>query len=57
MPLYNHQDMKQPAPNDVTDEGIEMEVSPLQPLKQWLPNDVTDEGIEMEIRPQQSSKQ
>ena len=44
--------LKHPFPNEVTDEGIVMEVKP-QPAKQSSPNEVTDEGIVMEVKPQQ----
>ena len=45
--------LKQYFPNEVTDEGIVMEVKLLQPRKHSLPNEVTDEGIVMEVKPQQ----
>ena len=44
-------------PNDVTDEGMVIEVKPLQPSKQDLPNEVTDEGMVIEVKPLQPSKQ
>ena len=46
--------MKQRSPIDITDEGIVMEVKPLQPWKQDSPNEVTDEGIVMEVKPTHS---
>ena len=42
---------KHPCPNEVTDEGIVMEVKPLQFWKQPSLNEVTDEGIVMEVKP------
>ena len=42
--------LKQDSPSEVTDEGIVMEVKPIQLKKQWLPNEVTDEGIVMEVK-------
>ena len=48
------QSLKQELPNEVTDEGIVMEVKLLQPRKQISPNEVTDEGIVMEVKPLQS---
>ena len=36
--------LKQYFPNEVTDEGIVIEVKPLQLLKQYSPNEVTDDG-------------
>ena len=47
---------KQYPPSEVTDEGIVMEVKPLQPLKH-PPNEVTDEGIVMEVKLRQPEKQ
>ena len=43
--------MKQFSPNEVTDEGIMIDVKLLQPEKQYSPNEVTDEGIVMEVKP------
>ena len=37
----------------VTDEGIVMEVKPLQPKNACSPMLVTDEGIVMEVKPLQ----
>ena len=45
---------KQYPPSEVTDEGIVMEVKPLQPLKH-PPNEVTDEGIVMEVKLRQEA--
>lgn len=39
------------CPKDVTDEGIVIEVKPLQAAKQHSPHEVTDEGIVMEVKP------
>ena len=47
------QSRKQELPNEVTDEGIVMEVKLLQPRKQISPNEVTDEGIVIEVKPLQ----
>ena len=44
---------KQYHPNEVTDEGMVIEVKPLQSSKQWLPNEVTDEGMVIEVKPLQ----
>ena len=44
---------KQDSPNEVTDEGIVMEVKPLHCQKQDPPNEVTDEGIEIDVKPVQ----
>ena len=42
--------------NFVTDEGMVMEVKPVQWLKQPYPISVTDEGIVMDVKPVQPSK-
>ena len=42
--------LKQYFPNEVTDEGIVMEVKPSQQLKQNSPYEVTDEAIVMEVK-------
>ena len=42
--------LKQYFPNEVTDEGIVMEVKLLQPRKHPTLNEVTDEGIVMEVK-------
>lgn len=44
------QPAKQDPPNVVTDDGIVIEVKPLQFLKQYLLNEVIDEGISMEVK-------
>ena len=41
----------------MTDEGIVIEVKPLQPQKHHFPNEGTDEGIVMEVKPLQPVKQ
>lgn len=48
---------KQYSSNEVTDEGIVMEIKPLQPLKHPFLNVVTDEEIMMEVKPLQPLKQ
>mgnify|MGYP001633064521 FL=1 len=48
--------MKQFSPNEVTDEGIMIDVKLLQPEKQYSPNEVTDEGIMIDVKLLQSSK-
>ena len=48
---------KQPLPNEVTDEGMVIEVKPLQLEKQDPPNEVTDEGMVIEVKPLQPEKQ
>ena len=48
---------KHPCPNEVTEEGIVMEVKLWQLEKQDFPNEVTDEGIVMEVKPLQLEKQ
>ena len=53
--LIQHQ--KQSSPNEVTDEGMVIEVKPLQPSKQKSPNEVTDEGMVIEVKHQQLEKQ
>ena len=45
----------QEFPNEVTDEGIVMEVKPLHHSKQEFPNEVTDDGIVMEAKRLQPS--
>ena len=47
--------MKQFSPNEVTDEGIMIDVKLLQPEKQYSPNEVTDEGILIDVKLLQSS--
>ena len=47
------QPSKQWSPNEVTDEGMVIEVKPLQLRKQDLPNDVTDEGMVIDVKPLQ----
>ena len=47
---------KQYSPNEVTDEGIMMEIKPLQLLKQPPSNEVTDEGIVIEVKQRQNMK-
>ena len=47
---------KQYSPNEVTDEGIMMEIKPLQLLKQPPSNEVTDEGIVIEVKQRQDMK-
>ena len=42
--------MKQYQPNEVTDEGMVIELKPLQPWKQSSPNEVTDEGMVIEVK-------
>ena len=42
--------MKQFSPNEVTDEGIMIDVKLLQPEKQYSPNEVTDEGILIDVK-------
>ena len=42
--------MKQFSPNEVTDEGIMIDVKLLQPEKHHPPNLVIDEGINMEVK-------
>ena len=42
--------MKQFSPNEVTDEGILIDVKLLQPEKQYSPNEVTDEGILIDVK-------
>ena len=42
--------MKQFSPNEVTDEGIMIDVKLLQPEKQYSPNEVTDEGIMIDVK-------
>ena len=39
----------------LSDEGMVIEVKPLQPEKQYSPNDVTDEGMVIEVKPLQPS--
>ena len=39
--------------NDVTDDGISMDVKDSQFLKQYSPNDVTDDGNMMEVKEEQ----
>ena len=46
--------MKQFSPNEVTDEGIMIDVKLLQPEKQYSPNEVTDEGIMIDVKLLQS---
>ena len=48
-----YQPLKQELPNDVTDEGMVIEVKPLQPKKQDSSNEVTDEGMVIEVKPLQ----
>ena len=45
---------KQYDPNDVTDEGILMEVKSLQFEKQYSSTEVIESGISMEVKPLQS---
>ena len=45
---------KQYDPNDVTDEGILMEVKPLQFEKQYSSTEVIESGISMEVKPLQN---
>ena len=45
--------MKQDPPNEVTDEGMVIEVKPLQSWKQAPLNEVTDEGMVIEVKPLQ----
>ena len=47
---------KQYDPNDVTDEGILMEVKSLQFEKQYSSTEVIESGISMEVKPLQPSK-
>ena len=47
--------MKQFSPNEVTDEGIMIDVKLLQPEKQYSPNEVTDEGILIDVKLLQSA--
>ena len=42
--------MKQFSPNEVTDEGIMIDVKLLQPEKQYSPNEVTDEEILIDVK-------
>ena len=49
--------MKQFSPNEVTDEGILIDVKLLQSSKHILPNELTNEGISMDVKPLQSAKQ
>ena len=49
--------MKQFSPNEVTDEGIMIDVKLLQPEKHHPPNVVIDEGIIMEVKRWQPAKQ
>ena len=44
---------KQYDPNDVTDEGILMEVKSLQFEKQYSSTEVIESGISMEVKPLQ----
>ena len=44
---------KQYSPNEVTEEGIVMEVKPLQSQKHSSPNEVTEEGMVIEVKPRQ----
>ena len=44
---------KQYHPNEVTDEGMVIEVKPLQSRKHLSPNEVTDEGMVTEVKPLQ----
>ena len=44
------QPAKQSTPNEVTDEGMVIEVKPLQFPKQDLPNEVTEEGMVIEVK-------
>ena len=46
---------KQYDPNDVTDEGILMEVKSLQFEKQYSSTEVIESGISMEVKPLQLS--
>ena len=46
--------MKQFSPNEVTDEGIMIDVKLLQPEKQYSPNEVTDEEILIDVKLLQS---
>ena len=47
--------MKQFSPNEVTDEGILIDVKLLQSSKHILPNELTNEGISMDVKPLQSA--
>ena len=49
--------MKQLPPIDVTEDGIVMEVKPVQWAKQLPPIDVTEDGIVMEVKPVQPEKE
>lgn len=42
--------MKQFSPNEVTGEGIMIDVKLLQPEKQYSPNEVTDEEILIDVK-------
>ena len=41
---------KQFQPNEVTDEGMVIELKPLQPWKQLSPIEVPDEGMVIEVK-------
>ena len=45
---------KQYDPNDVTEEGILMEVKPLQFEKQYSSTEVIESGISIKVKPLQS---
>ena len=45
---------KQYDPNDVTEEGILMEVKPLQFVKQYSSTEVIESGISIKVKPLQS---
>ena len=47
------QSLKQELPNEVTDEGIVIEVKQRQNMKHLSPNVVTDGGIVIEVKPLQ----
>ena len=47
--------MKQFSPNEVTDEGIMIDVKLLHLPKQYSPNEVTDEGFMIDVKLLQSS--
>lgn len=49
------QQKKQYDPNDVTEEGILMEVKPLQFEKQYSSTEVIESGISIKVKPLQEA--